>query len=82
MRAQTLEIASELGLSCVEEQISQERLNAASEAFITSSRRLVSAITEIDGHSMSSETPGPVTLAVHERMQARIEGAIAELSSH
>jgi hypothetical protein len=31
---------------------------------------------------MNSETPGPVTLAVHEKMQARIEGAIAELSSH
>ena len=82
MRAQTLEIADELDLGFSEEQVSESRLRAASEAFITSSRRLVSAITEIDGHSMSSETPGPVTLAVHERMQARIEGAIAELSSH
>ncbi len=82
MRAQTLEIASELGFPWIEERISQERLSAASEAFITSSKRLVSAITEIDGHSMDSEVPGPVTLAIHEKMLARIEGAIAELSTH
>ena len=58
-----------------------ERLDQASEAFITSSRRLVAAITEIDGKSMHSGTPGPVTLAIHENMLSRIEGAIEALST-
>lgn len=81
MRAQTLEIADELDLSFSEEQVSEDRLKTASEAFITSSRRLVASITEIDGRSMSLEAPGPVTLAVHEKMLTRIENVIAGLSN-
>ena len=81
MRAQTLEIAGELGLRCLEERVSLERLDRASEAFITSSRRLVAAITEIDGKLVNSGTPGPVTLAIHENMLSRIEGAIAAFST-
>ena len=81
MRAQTLEIAAELGLGCLEERVSRERLERASEAFITSSRRLVASITEIDGESVNSGTPGPVTLAIHEKMLARIERAIEALST-
>lgn len=82
MRAQTLEIAGELGLACSEEQISEKRFREASEAFITSSRRLVASIAKIDGVSMNLEAPGPVTLALHEKMLARIDDAIAERSEN
>jgi len=81
MRAQTLEIADDLNLAFSEEQVTEDRLRAASEAFVTSSRRLASSITEIDGHSVNSGAPGPVTLAIHEKMIARIEDAIAKISN-
>lgn len=80
MRARTLDIAEQIGLDWSEELISEERLKAASEAFITSSRRMVASITEIDAHSMNSDTPGPVTLAVHENLLSQIEKTISGLS--
>jgi D-alanine transaminase len=77
IRALTLEAARTLGLAPVEGSVPVSALRNADEAFVTSSRRLLGAITEVDGRLVGSGQPGPVTMSLFSevhRMLARLPG--------
>jgi D-alanine transaminase len=77
MRALVIKTAGEAGIPLIEGTTSVDSLRNAEEAFLTSSRRLMSAITSIDGVPLQSGEPGPVTLRVFAEMCGRLETQIA-----
>lgn len=54
-----VELGAEVGLECREESITEERLRAASEVWLTSAMRGVSAVVSLDGHAIGNGKPGP-----------------------
>lgn len=58
-RALVLELAADAGIAVQETALPADALEAADEAFLTSSTREVHGIADIDGHAIS--TPGPIT---------------------
>ena len=77
MRTLVLEAAEKIGIPITQGATSVKDLRAADEAFLTSSRRLLASITSIDGDSLRSGDPGPVTLRVFAEMRQRLEREIA-----
>jgi D-alanine transaminase len=77
MRALVIEAAEGAGISVTEGTTTVEALRNAEEAFLTSSRRLLAAITSIDGDPLQPEEPGPVTLQVFAEMRGRLEAQVA-----
>ncbi len=74
MRAWGLACAASAGIACDERAVTEADLRAADEVLILSSRRLVSAVTEVDGHAVGSSRAeaGPVCRALFASMRARI----------
>jgi D-alanine transaminase len=66
------EAAAGLGLPVSEESISVEAFRSAEEAFVSSSRRLVGAITSIDGVPVAGARPGAVTMELFNELRRRI----------
>ena len=66
------EAAAGLDLPMSERMISVEAFRSADEAFVTSSRRLLGAITSIDGVPVAGGTPGVVTMDLFNELRRRI----------
>ena len=60
-RGVVLELASQLGISTFEQDIKLDELFQTQEAFLTNSLMEIMPLTEIDGKSVGSGRPGPVT---------------------
>ena len=78
MRHLIIQIATEAGIEVTEGDTTIEDLTGAHEAFITSSRRLLSPISSIDGIPLGNETPGPVTLRIFTAMRQHLEDQITQ----
>ena len=61
-RTVTLEIARKNGFRVVEKSFSLKEAKAAKEAFLMSTTSNILPVTSIDGHTIGSGKPGPVTL--------------------
>jgi D-alanine transaminase len=64
-----LEIAREAGLDAREEPISESRLRAADEIWLTSSTKEIIAVTRLDGDAVGDGSPGPLWRRVHALFQ-------------
>lgn len=71
-RADLLHAARAAGIRAEVRKISLDELRAADEIMITSSRRLVSAVTTLDGRPVRDGRAGPVTGALFAQMRADI----------
>ncbi|MBC24495.1 MAG: hypothetical protein CMJ32_11360 [Phycisphaerae bacterium] len=79
MRRLFLEIAGTLGIDVREEDIPVDSLLNADEAFITSSRRLLSPVTDVDGHAIPGSTePGSMTGTLFQELKRSIQASIGE----
>jgi branched-chain amino acid aminotransferase len=72
-RAAILELASVLRLDVSDRPFGLEHLQAAPEAFLTSSLRGVAPLVRLDGRPIGSGVPGPVTRRVSDAYAALIE---------
>ncbi len=76
-RATVLEICATLGLQHAERDLSQAELYRADEVFCTGTMGELAAVTQIDGRTIGTGQPGPVTAqlsaAYHQRTQAEGE---------
>jgi D-alanine transaminase len=66
------EAAKSLNLPVSEQSISVEAFRSADEAFVSSSRRLMGAVTTIDGTPVAGGSPGPVTMDLFNELRRRI----------
>jgi D-alanine transaminase len=64
-----LELAREAGLEAREEPISESRLRAADEVWLTSSTKEIVAVTRLDGDAIGDGSPGPLWRRVHALFQ-------------
>ena len=60
-RETILELAPQLGIKTIEQEIRLDELSQAEEAFLTNSLIEVMPLTELDGKPISSGSPGPIT---------------------
>ena len=70
-RAFIFEIGRELGIDVREETLYPKDLETADEMFITSTTRELSPVVNVDGRTVGAGKPGPVTMRLLERYQAR-----------
>jgi branched-chain amino acid aminotransferase len=71
-RAEILEAARALGIEVEMVDLVPADLERADEVFITSSIREVVPVVKVDGHTIGSGTPGPVTRALHRALRQRV----------
>ncbi|MBL9140971.1 MAG: aminotransferase class IV [Phycisphaerae bacterium] len=76
MRAWAFECAAGAGIACEEGRVREGDLRTADEVLIMSSRRLVSAVTSLDGDAVGSGAVGPVCRALFSSMHQRIACAV------
>ncbi|KAI2512608.1 Amino-transferase class IV [Fragilaria crotonensis] len=65
-RATVLELAADLNIACLERRVSLAEFHAAAEVFTTGTMGELTPVTSIDGRTIGTGIPGPVTL----RLQA------------
>jgi branched-chain amino acid aminotransferase len=70
-RAFVFELGRELGIEVREETLHPADLESADEMFITSTTRELSPVVNVDGRSVGSGKPGPVTQKLLARYQTR-----------
>src|SRR5690349_16133716 len=73
-RASILEIANDLGIPTRVATMSVEDVYHADELFFTGTAVEVTAIREVDGHTISGGKPGPVTRRIQEAFNAIVRG--------
>ena len=76
MRHWMLDAAREAGVRIEVRRLRAEELATAGEVLVQSSRRLVAAVTELDGRRVGDGTAGPACRAVFDAMRARVVRAI------
>ena len=76
MRHWMLDAAHDAGVGVDVRPLRTEELAGASEVLVQSSRRLVAAVTELDGRRVGDGTAGPACRALFDAMRARV---IAEI---
>lgn len=81
-RADLLAAARAAGIPAEIRKIRLAELRSADELMITSSRRLVSAATALDGAPVGDGSAGPVTRALFAQMRADIEAGMRASASH
>ena len=74
-RQLVLELATEAGLSCREEAVTEKRLRAADELWLMSATRDVVPVTHLDGSIVGNGKPGPVWRRVKDLYAAYIDNA-------
>ncbi|WP_299349010.1 D-amino-acid transaminase [uncultured Maritalea sp.] len=74
-RQAVLECADELGYAVSERPFTLEEVKNANEAFSTSASGIVTPVVALDGHTIGTGTPGPMTLKLRE---AYLENSLAE----
>jgi len=65
-RRTVIELATGYGYKVIQDHLSADKARSADEMFVTSTAGGVMPITKIDGHEISSGTPGPVTHELQE----------------
>lgn len=80
-REMVLEIAAATGVPFEERVLSADDLKSADELFITSTLKELAPMVTLDGVSIGSGVPGPVTKALLKAYRARIYAADATRSS-
>ena len=75
-RRLVLETAEEIGLGCREGAVTADQLRGAEEAFLTSSSRVLAAVTRVDGVRIGSGTEGAVTLRLRQALVERIRRTV------
>jgi branched-chain amino acid aminotransferase len=70
-RAFLFEVGQAVGIEVRDETLFPKDLETADEAFITSTTRELSPVTRIDGRTIGSGTPGPVTLTLLDGYRRR-----------
>jgi branched-chain amino acid aminotransferase len=80
-RASLLEIAKAEGIPAREAHISPEDFVAADEAFLSSSSMLVQPIASVDGTTLRSGAPGPLTTRLRDALRACERGADPRFAS-
>jgi branched-chain amino acid aminotransferase len=73
-RASILEIAAAEGIECCEKRLFPEDLMAASEVFLSATSVGVWPVISVDGRSVGSGEPGPVTARLRERFERVVRG--------
>ncbi len=73
-RALVVELARELGIPVQERPLPLGSLQAADEAFLTSTVREVLPLVRVGGHRVGSGAPGPVTVRVHAAFRKQAGG--------
>ena len=81
-RADLLAAARHAGIPAEVRRIALTELADADELMITSSRRLVSAVTRLDGRPVRDGRAGPVTRALFARMRDDIAAAMHARAAH
>lgn len=71
-RAEVLSAAGESGIAVDERALSPEALYRADELFITSSIREVLPVVTVDGHTIGTGRPGPITQRLHRTFRRRL----------
>jgi D-alanine transaminase len=71
-RAKTIALAQSLGMRMGERPLRMEELKGASEVWLTSTRRVVSAVVEIDGKRVGDGAPGKTTCQLFEGLKQRL----------
>ena len=72
-RALVLELAAEADIPFEEGRYRAEDLAGANEAWLTSTTKGVMPIRTVDGTPLSDSNPGPVTTALRDALEARLE---------
>lgn len=72
MRHWMLDAARDAGIPAEVRRIREEELRAADEVLVQSSRRLVAAVTHLDGTQVGGGTPGPACRALFGAMRERV----------
>jgi len=81
MRCWMLDAARDAGIPAEVRRIREHELCEADEVLVQSSRRLVSAVTELDGVRIADGEVGPVCRALFSAMHARIQKLTANPST-
>ncbi|MFP6742452.1 MAG: aminotransferase class IV [Alphaproteobacteria bacterium] len=71
-RAVVMALAAANGIEAVEAAVTPERLAAAAEAFLTNSLIGVRPLVAVDGGTIGSGTPGPITRTIEEAYVATL----------
>jgi len=69
-----IKIARDKGFSVTEERFTRDELYTADEAFFTGTAAEITPISEVDGRSIGTGRPGPVTKAVQETFFNAVKG--------
>jgi D-alanine transaminase len=78
-RRNVIRIAKEEGISISEAPVQVEKLREISEAFVTNTSFEIAPVITIGNKQVGNGKPGPVTLHLREKFDARIESAKARL---
>ena len=81
-RADLLEAARHEGIALEVRRVRVEELAGAREIMITSSRRLLSAVTRLDGRPVGDGRTGPIARRLFAAMRAEVERGIARDAAH
>jgi branched-chain amino acid aminotransferase len=73
-RAVVLELANNLGLKTYERRLSLFEIYNAGEVFLTGSGAEIVPVIEVDGRTIGSGNPGPVTSRIREAFKKEISG--------
>ncbi len=77
-RAAVLELGVELGLTVREANIDRSQILAADEVFLCGTGVQVAPVTEIDGRTIGTGKPGPVTMLLQRRYLEVVRGQVPE----
>jgi branched-chain amino acid aminotransferase len=69
-----LQLADEAGLQVIEKRITRDEVYIADEAFFTGTAAEVTPIRELDGRSIGTGKPGPVTQQLQQKYFELVEG--------
>ncbi len=73
-RNTVMELATELGIPVVQERFSRDDLYLADEAFFTGTAAEVTPIREVDGRSIGTGKPGPITQSLQRSFFDAVHG--------
>jgi D-alanine transaminase len=72
-REVVLELAAELGIPVSEQPVAVDELARASELIVTATTADVMPVVRVDGRVVGDGRPGPIALALHRALLARME---------
>lgn len=72
-RMVVLQLAGELNIPCVEEEVNLDQLRGADEVFISSTSAEITPVVRVDGAAVGRGVPGAITRRLQEAFQGRIQ---------